>query len=69
MLRKDFELFCLATKVELHDEELWDAADSMINAFMVIGNRYSDLVGKSWYFIYSTAFSYGLFSAISATKG
>lgn len=46
MLRKDLELFELATKVELHDEELSDAADSLQWVFDVVGIRNRDLVGK-----------------------
>ena len=46
MLRKDLELFRLAIEVELDGEELWDAADSMLWVYDVIGIRYRDLVGE-----------------------
>lgn len=47
MLRRDMELFHLATKVELDGEEMWDAADSMIWVYDVVGIRYRDLVGET----------------------
>ncbi|KAI0088301.1 hypothetical protein BDY19DRAFT_190628 [Irpex rosettiformis] len=44
MLRRDLELFELAAKSRLNDEELWDAADSFIWVYDVVQARYQDLL-------------------------
>lgn len=46
MLRRDLELFNLATKSQLHAEELWDAADSLLWVYDVMSVRYGDLIGE-----------------------
>ncbi len=47
ILRRDLELFDLATRSRLHIEELWDAADSILLVSYAVYSRYQDLVGMS----------------------
>ncbi|KAI0826090.1 hypothetical protein BC629DRAFT_47848 [Irpex lacteus] len=44
ILRRDLELFDLATRSRLHIEELWDAADSILLVSYAVYSRYQDLV-------------------------
>lgn len=45
MLRRDLELFEMATRFRLHDEEIWDAMDSMMWVLDAVQMRYRDLAG------------------------
>ncbi|KAI0692702.1 hypothetical protein BC835DRAFT_1416357 [Cytidiella melzeri] len=46
MLRRDLELFQMATTARLDSEELWDAADSMVWVHDAVQIRYGDLVAQ-----------------------
>ena len=47
LLSRDLKLFRLAQTKILHDEELWDAADSLMWVNDVVVYRMRDLKGRS----------------------
>jgi hypothetical protein len=68
MLRRDLELFHLATKVRVHEDEFWDATDSLVWVYDAVQMRYSDLIGEQIFFLLYLRIFSSLRSAISAAE-